>query len=68
MNGGYDAALFGPTDRPQEPVTHGAPFGPGANFTQTPQEDSRTFMLRVAGQLSGTPELAAYVKRIQSGA
>jgi hypothetical protein len=68
MNGGYDAALFGPTDRPQEPVTSGAQFGPGANFTQNPQETSRQFMLRVADQLAVTPELAAYVGRIRSGA
>lgn len=68
LNGGYDPALFGPSDRPNEPITSGAPFGPGPAFVPTPQEDSRTFMLRVADSLSQTPELASYVARIRAGA
>lgn len=68
LNGGYDAALFGPTDRPGEPVTTGMPFGAGPSFVPLPTEDTRTFMLRVANDLSANPELAAYVAKIRSGA
>jgi hypothetical protein len=68
LNGGYDAALFGPTDRPAEPVTTGMPFGAGPSFTPLPTEDSRTFMLRVANDLAANPELATYVAKIRSGA
>jgi hypothetical protein len=68
LNDGYDAALFGSTDRPAEPVTSGMPFGAGPAYAPLPTEDSRTFMLRVANDLSANPELASYVARIRSGA
>src|SRR5215210_4895216 len=29
---GYDNLLFGGSDRPDEPITQGASFGPGSNF------------------------------------
>jgi hypothetical protein len=67
LSGGYDQALFAPTQRPDEPITHGAPFGPGANFVQAPSEDNRTFALRVAGQLASDPGLAPFVAAIQQG-
>ncbi len=69
VSGGYDEALFAPTDRAAEPITHGAPFGPGANFVMLPYENERAFLLRVADQLesSGTPGLGPYLAKLRAG-
>jgi len=71
LNAGYDAALFGPTDRPGEPVTQGLPFGPGASYVPRPNEDDRTFLLRVADQLENTPgasgPLRQFIDKIRLG-
>lgn len=67
LNGGFDAALLSPTTRPQEPLTHGASFGPGSNFVQAPSEDDRTFQLRVADTLSTDPKLAPFVEALRTG-
>ena len=37
--GPEDQFLFSPTDRPNEPITHGAAFGPGAGAIQGPSDD-----------------------------
>lgn len=72
LNDGYDAVLFGPSQRPDEPITEGAPFGPGSNFVPRPFEDDRAFMLRVADEIERspggqTPSLAAYTEDIRRG-
>lgn len=69
LNDGYDDALFGPTMRPTEPLTHGAPFGPGANFVPRPDEDNRSFSLRVADELeaTGSAALAPYIAKLRFG-
>jgi hypothetical protein len=70
MNDGYDPALFAQTDRPNEPITHGAPFGPGASFVPMPAEDNFTFLNRVADELSTSPDagaLAPYISEIRKG-
>lgn len=71
LNGGLDGELFGPSRRPNEPVTHGAPFGPGADFTPLPQETDRAFMLRVADDLTQSPaatnQTKKYLARIRLG-
>jgi hypothetical protein len=71
LNNGADALLFGPSDRPDEPVTHGAPFGPGASFTAEPDETQRSFLLRVADSLDASPAATAqarrYITRIRLG-
>lgn len=70
LNDGFDSALFGPTNRPNEPITEGAPFGPGSNYVRRPYEDDRSFMLRVAQELEAGPEagpLAAYIEDIRKG-
>ncbi len=70
LNDGYDTALFAPTDRPNEPVTAGVPFGPGSNFVPQPFEDDRTFMLRVASDLKASPgarDLGPYIAKIEQG-
>lgn len=70
LNGGLDKVLFGPSARPNEPVTHGAPFGDGANFIPRPNEDDHTFMLRVADELDASPlskSLSTYTAKIRRG-
>jgi len=52
-----------PTDRPDEPVTHGMPFGPGASYVQQGKEDERSMRDRVANQLAASPSADADVLR-----
>ncbi len=69
LNDGYDEVIMSPTSRPDEPITAGAPFGPGPNFVRLPSEDDRTFMLRVADELSTSdaPSLGPYIAKIREG-
>lgn len=71
LNDGYDDYLFAETSRPAEPLTHGSPFGAGANFVPRPQETPRSFMLRVAGDLERAPgagpEVQKLIARIRAG-
>jgi len=70
VSGGYDEALFGPTWRPDEPITHGAPFGPGRSFVVMPYEDRRSFELRVADQIEASDQggaLSAYITKLRAG-
>lgn len=43
-----DEQLFSPTDHPERPLTHGAPFGPGADFVASPLTSEQDHMNRVA--------------------
>lgn len=70
MNEGYDQALFARTDRPNEPITHGAPFGAGASYVPMPAEDNYQFLNRVADELQSSPDAAAlapYITEIRRG-
>ncbi len=70
VSGGYDEALFSPTWRPEEPITHGASFGPGRSFVILPYEDERSFVLRVADQLEASDQggaLSRYVAKLRAG-
>lgn len=67
LNSGFDAALLAPSHRPNEPVTAGASFGPGPNFTQAAYEDDRTFQLRVADTLQTDPKLSPFVDALRTG-
>lgn len=70
LNGGFDKALFASSSRPNEPVTHGAPFGDGANWVPQPNEDDYTFLLRVADDLDASPlakTLSTYTAKIRRG-
>lgn len=58
----FDDLLFGPSDRPQEPITHGAGFGPGANFTTRGPETDKDFMARAAVELANAPGASARVR------
>lgn len=66
-NDGFDEALLAPTGRPDEPITMGAPFGPGTNFLKRPDEDDRGFALRVANELEGDPALSQFVRKLRMG-
>lgn len=59
---GFDDILFGPTDRPEEPITAGAPFGPGPSFPRHGFESDEEFMARVANELAQSPAASSYVK------
>lgn len=63
--------LFGPTDRPNEPITHGAPFGPGASYAPSAYESDDALIQRVAQQIGTTPgaapELRAFAARVARG-
>ena len=69
VSGGYDEALFAPTHRPDEPLTQGAPFGPGSNFVPLPYEDEWAFRRRIADELSvdPTPSLQPFIDKLRSG-
>lgn len=67
--------LFAPTARPEEPVTAGAPFGPGPGPQvpeRTPRDEDMQMLknylpdLEIAASLSGTPKtfkmLVAYLR------
>lgn len=53
--GDEEAFLFGATDRPDEPVTSGVPFGPGADFSRYSYESDNEFLARVSKQLESNP-------------
>lgn len=64
--------LFSPTDRPNEPVTAGAPFGPGPNFVSRPVEDERAFLGRIgqavaATPLADNPEVKGFLDKLARG-
>jgi hypothetical protein len=71
LNDGFDDYLFAETSRPAEPLTHGSPFGAGANFVPRPAETPRSFMLRVAADLERAPgagpEVQKLIARIRAG-
>lgn len=58
----FDDILFGPSDRPNEPLTHGANFGPGANFTTRGPDTDKDFMARAAIELANAPGASARVR------
>jgi hypothetical protein len=69
VSGGYDDVLFAPSHRPDEPLTQGAPFGPGSNFVPLPYEDEWAFRRRIADELSvdPTPSLQPFIDKLRSG-
>lgn len=67
-----DAELLAPTDFPDRPLTHGAPFGPGSNFVRLPHETEQGFMHRIATSVlerSGEmpDDLKIWALRVQAG-
>ena len=66
-----EAFLFSPTDRPDEPATHGAPFGPGAAMTQYAYETTNEFVNRALATVEETglttPGLKEFFDRVRRG-
>ena len=62
--------LFGPTDRPAEPLTAGAPFGQGADVSKYALEDDEQLADRVAEMIlakGGSREAVAWARRRKAG-
>jgi hypothetical protein len=70
-SGEEDGFIYGRTDRPSEPVTQGAPVGPGANVTRnTMGETDDEFLGRVIGELEAravSPQVKRFVERAKLG-
>lgn len=56
--------LLRPTDRPEEPITTGVPFGPGAMALRMPGEDDARYRVRVASALMSSPGATAAVQEL----
>jgi len=50
--------LFAPTDRPGEPVTAGAPVGPGSDFNRYADETDAEFKMRMAQTILKSPNVS----------
>lgn len=48
--------IFGPTMRPEEPITQGAPFGAGADLPRLAIETEDQFATRVANMILGNQQ------------
>lgn len=63
--------ILRPSDRPDEPITTGLPFGPGPSFVRQPQEPEDRFRQRVAAALmsspTATPEVITFARRLAEG-
>lgn len=55
--------LLRPTERPDEPLTHGAPFGPGANSTP-PAGDPTLAQLQAYYKVFPTQDLADLIEEL----
>lgn len=62
--------LSAPTERPQEPVTTGAPFGPGAGREVMPippmPEDETANLVRALYAINPDPDLARLIQRLDA--
>jgi hypothetical protein len=61
--GDQDQFLYGPSDRPQEPFSHGLPYGPGAAFTPDQGEGDDQFVKRIASQALNDPAAPKQMKQ-----
>lgn len=63
--------IFGPSERPDEPVTQGAPFGQGSDFLRSSYEDDDSFTRRIASQIVAAPsspgEARGFARRLLEG-
>jgi hypothetical protein len=66
-----EGSLLRQTDRPDEPVTSGQPFGPGPNTMPTPRDRPGDFRRRVAKSLVDAPgatdSVREFAARLASG-
>ena len=65
------AFLFSETDRPDEPLTQGMGFGPGADFSRHAHESNADLLNRVADSIasdvSAPKEARAFADRVKRG-
>lgn len=62
---GHDDIVFGPTDRPDEPLTAGASFGAGPGLLpHRGAESDQEFMVRVTGEMANSPTANWLVKNL----
>lgn len=63
-------SLSAPTERPNEPITTGAPFGSGANQNVMPippmPEDETANLIRALYAINPDPDLARLVQRLDA--
>ena len=59
---GFDGLLYNPSDRPTEPITSGASFGPGPNAPNIPGLREGEYVRRVASELASSPGLTSKSK------
>lgn len=64
-----EAFLASASDRPDQPLSAGAPFGPGPDVVPRPQENERDFLARVATSLETTslPGAREFASRVRRG-
>jgi hypothetical protein len=71
-SGEEEEFIFGPSQRPAEPITAGAPFGPGPDVGRVRSETDESFVNRLAesflARTDAGPEAKAWAKRrLESG-
>jgi hypothetical protein len=63
--------IFGPSERPDEPLTQGAPFGQGSDFLRMSYESDDQFTRRIASQIVAAPsspgEARGFARRLLEG-
>jgi len=68
---GIEERLFAPTDRPDEPLTQGLPFGEGNNFRKPRNETPEQFRVRTADSLLTSkyvdPVVRDFAERLKKG-
>jgi len=65
--GGGPLSAFGPTMRPNEPITAGLPVGPGSGPRDGPDPDDYLIALQVMYSLWPRPEIARLMMRSPGG-
>jgi hypothetical protein len=70
-SGEQDEYLYGPSDRPGEPITAGAPFGPGASTPlggfRSDAEVVNTVARQISANPNASPETKAWAARVKAG-
>ena len=61
--GDAESFALSPTDRPNEPVTAGMPFGLGPGVVNDPQDNDQQLVQRVALQATADPRAPAVLKQ-----
>lgn len=70
LTGGLDNLVFGPTDRPHEPITQGAPVGEGSNSVgdaRSAKERMQDTALKIINNPDVSPTTSAIMAKILRG-